>query len=530
MCVVPADLGLPPTFEVEDLLTGERFTLADRPQLRAPHPRPPARPRPGGGAPVMARRPLPTAEWLRRQRWFGAKGSAPIDRRRGRHPRWAATWSSPVRRRRRRPATSWSGWPATTSPTRSAEPLTGAALGRALGRSPHGTTGRAARSASSGPPRRHRGPTGPSARSGPSSRTPRSSSADQVVVKVFRRIEDGENPELEMLRFLGRQGYDHVPAIAGWADAHRRATAPSPTLAVAQDLVRDGRDGWELVLERLGGDDRGASPSRCSTTSAPPWPACTPASAPTAPTPTSRRPPAAAPWPPSIADRDRGRRRATCCPAVATLLGEAVPVVAPEVVAATARSLADRLDAGPGAPPPRRPPPGPDAAHARRLGDPRLRGRAGPAARRPVGRSSPPLRDLAGLLRSLVLRVRHPRPSAAVLDPRVGAGRPRRGPRRLPRPRRPRPAARRPVAPPSGCSPCSSSRRSLYELDYELGNRPDWVRPPPRGTAAHRRPPHCEEQRVTDSRLGDLDLHLLGEGRHHRLYERLGAHVGRRRA
>ena len=24
---------------------------------------------------------------------------------------------------------------------------------------------------------------------------------------------------------------------------------------------------------------------------------------------------------------------------------------------------------------------------------------------------------------------------------------------------------------------------------------------------------------MTDSRLGDLDLHLLGEGRHHRLYE-----------
>ena len=26
VCVVPADLGLPPTFEVEDVLSGERFT------------------------------------------------------------------------------------------------------------------------------------------------------------------------------------------------------------------------------------------------------------------------------------------------------------------------------------------------------------------------------------------------------------------------------------------------------------------------------------------------------------------------
>jgi 1,4-alpha-glucan branching enzyme len=30
---------------------------------------------------------------------------------------------------------------------------------------------------------------------------------------------------------------------------------------------------------------------------------------------------------------------------------------------------------------------------------------------------------------------------------------------------------------------------------------------------------------MTDSRLGDLDLHLLGEGRHHQLHDRLGAHL-----
>jgi 1,4-alpha-glucan branching enzyme len=27
-------------------------------------------------------------------------------------------------------------------------------------------------------------------------------------------------------------------------------------------------------------------------------------------------------------------------------------------------------------------------------------------------------------------------------------------------------------------------------------------------------------------KLGELDLHLAGEGRHERIYERLGAHVG----
>ena len=29
-----------------------------------------------------------------------------------------------------------------------------------------------------------------------------------------------------------------------------------------------------------------------------------------------------------------------------------------------------------------------------------------------------------------------------------------------------------------------------------------------------------------DSRLGDVDLHLFGEGKHYRLYDKLGAHPG----
>ncbi len=73
---------------------------------------------------------------------------------------------------------------------------------------------------------------------------------DRVILKVFRRLEAGVNPELEMLRFLTDQGFPNVPALAGW---YELAGAPlDATLGVAQELVRDARDGWELVLERLG--------------------------------------------------------------------------------------------------------------------------------------------------------------------------------------------------------------------------------------------------------------------------------------
>ena len=59
-------------------------------------------------------------------------------------------------------------------------------------------------------------------------------------------------------------------------------------------------------------------------------------------------------------------------------------------------------------------------------------------------------------------------------------------------------------------------QKLLYELRYELAHRPDWVGIPVAGL-----------ERTTGglmSGLGEIDLYLAGEGRHERLYERLGAH------
>jgi maltokinase len=75
---------------------------------------------------------------------------------------------------------------------------------------------------------------------------------ERVILKVFRRLEAGDNPELEMLRFLTARRFEHTPALAGW---YELAGEPlDATLGVAQELVRDARDGWELVLDELGRD------------------------------------------------------------------------------------------------------------------------------------------------------------------------------------------------------------------------------------------------------------------------------------
>ncbi|MCU1452601.1 MAG: hypothetical protein JWN46_747, partial [Acidimicrobiales bacterium] len=78
---------------------------------------------------------------------------------------------------------------------------------------------------------------------------------DQLVFKVFRRLQSGLNPELEMGSFLTAAGYPHIAPLAGWYDLE--VEDATFTLGVVQDLVADGRDGWEFVLDGLRTDPGG---------------------------------------------------------------------------------------------------------------------------------------------------------------------------------------------------------------------------------------------------------------------------------
>jgi len=71
---------------------------------------------------------------------------------------------------------------------------------------------------------------------------------EQLILKAFRRLEPGVNPELELLRFLSARGFPHIAPIVGWYEVEGHVNA---TLGILQEFLTDARDGWELALELL---------------------------------------------------------------------------------------------------------------------------------------------------------------------------------------------------------------------------------------------------------------------------------------
>ena len=75
---------------------------------------------------------------------------------------------------------------------------------------------------------------------------------EELILKVFRRLEAGLNPDLEMLRFLTEHGFSNIATIGGW---YAYAGGPlNATLGILQQFVRGGLDGWELALSELASD------------------------------------------------------------------------------------------------------------------------------------------------------------------------------------------------------------------------------------------------------------------------------------
>src|SRR5215211_34947 len=74
---------------------------------------------------------------------------------------------------------------------------------------------------------------------------------DELILKVFRRLEPGVNPELELLRFLSARDFAHIAPLAGWYEYAGRLV--DATLGTLQEYLTGARDGWELCLEDLAG-------------------------------------------------------------------------------------------------------------------------------------------------------------------------------------------------------------------------------------------------------------------------------------
>jgi len=70
------------------------------------------------------------------------------------------------------------------------------------------------------------------------------------LMKIFRRVTPGENPEIEIVRALTEAGNPHVPSLFGWVDARVDGDEPLQ-LGILQQFLRTASDGWELALASL---------------------------------------------------------------------------------------------------------------------------------------------------------------------------------------------------------------------------------------------------------------------------------------
>lgn len=83
---------------------------------------------------------------------------------------------------------------------------------------------------------------------------------DAAILKVFRRLTAGLNPEAELTGFLTVEArFAHVPAL--WGVLDYVDAAGTATLAVLQALVPDATDGWQWMLERLRTDPGATRPA-----------------------------------------------------------------------------------------------------------------------------------------------------------------------------------------------------------------------------------------------------------------------------
>jgi trehalose synthase-fused probable maltokinase len=77
-----------------------------------------------------------------------------------------------------------------------------------------------------------------------------------LIMKHFRRLAPGLNPDLEITRYLTEMAsFAHTPPLAGWLEYASGDGEPS-TVAVIQHLVTGARDGWEWMLQTLRDDHR----------------------------------------------------------------------------------------------------------------------------------------------------------------------------------------------------------------------------------------------------------------------------------
>jgi maltose alpha-D-glucosyltransferase / alpha-amylase len=74
---------------------------------------------------------------------------------------------------------------------------------------------------------------------------------ERLMMKLYRRVEGGTNPDIQIGEFLTERGFANVPAVAGQIE-YRAADGEIGSAAIAQAFVPNEGDVWELTLDDLG--------------------------------------------------------------------------------------------------------------------------------------------------------------------------------------------------------------------------------------------------------------------------------------
>jgi len=74
---------------------------------------------------------------------------------------------------------------------------------------------------------------------------------DRIFLKLYRKLEDGENPDVELIRFLSEQRhFTYVPPFCGAIEFQRPGREPQ-VLALALGLVANQGDAWAFTLSEV---------------------------------------------------------------------------------------------------------------------------------------------------------------------------------------------------------------------------------------------------------------------------------------
>src|SRR3990172_6792501 len=79
---------------------------------------------------------------------------------------------------------------------------------------------------------------------------------DRLILKIYRHLEPGANPEVEVNSFLTAVAFSDAPVLGGWV-TYRPDVGESCAAAMLQQLVPSDGDAWGWVLDRLAGPKAG---------------------------------------------------------------------------------------------------------------------------------------------------------------------------------------------------------------------------------------------------------------------------------